>query len=242
MKSKKVTDDFKPFANLDGLIKKKRLPLAHQRTESRKQPEDPCAEQNNSADSDSATDEDIFRRAMAGVEPMDRKDCPKLPLKKPPKTAAVRSHDDEVVQRLKDLIETGNGFVVADTPEYIEGVGYRVPREIVARLHEGRYAIQDHIDLHGQTLPEAHASFQRFMKQAVAMGRQGVLIVHGRGLSSPDQPVLKNKVYQWLTSGPWRKWVIAFSSARSYDGGAGATYVLLRRTPMTKGRMKQKRG
>jgi DNA-nicking Smr family endonuclease len=30
-----------------------------------------------------------------------------------------------------------------------------------------------------------------------------------------------------------RKWVIAFSSARSCDGGAGATYVLLRQRPLT---------
>jgi DNA-nicking Smr family endonuclease len=144
------------------------------------------------------------------------------------------------VQRLKALIETGSGFVIADTPEYIEGIGYRVPPEVVQRLHQGHYAIQDYIDLHGHSVSEAHASFQCFMKKAVANGKTGVLIVHGRGLSSPDEPVLKNRVYQWLTSGSWRKWVIAFSSARACDGGAGATYVLLRNTPMTKGRMKNK--
>jgi DNA-nicking Smr family endonuclease len=65
-------------------------------------------------------------------------------------------------------------------------------------------------------------------------GKRSVLIVHGRGLSSPSKPVLKAKVYEWLTSGQWRKWVIAFSSARSYDGGTGATYVLLRQRPLTK--------
>jgi hypothetical protein len=35
-------------------------------------------------------------------------------------------------------------------------------------------------------------------------------------------------VVRWLTRGPWRKWIIAYSSARSCDGGTGATYVLLR--------------
>jgi DNA-nicking Smr family endonuclease len=41
-------------------------------------------------------------------------------------------------------------------------------------------------------------------------------------------------VEEWLTRGPWRKWVVAYSSARIYDGGAGATYVLLRERPVSK--------
>ena len=54
------------------------------------------------------------------------------------------------------------------------------------------------------------------------------------GLSSPAEPILKSKVYRWLTTSPWHKWVIAFTSARLCDGGAGATYVLLRRKPIKK--------
>jgi DNA-nicking Smr family endonuclease len=65
-------------------------------------------------------------------------------------------------------------------------------------------------------------------------GKTGILITHGRGLSSPLEPVLKRKVVEWLTHGPWRKWVIAYSSARICDGGAGATYVLLRQRPISK--------
>ncbi|MGD0625276.1 MAG: Smr/MutS family protein, partial [Thermodesulfobacteriota bacterium] len=75
---------------------------------------------------------------------------------------------------------------------------------------------------------------QRFLKWAVMTGKRGVLIIHGRGLSSPQEPVLKEKVIEWLTRGPWRKWVIAYASARLCDGGAGATYVLLRRRPVSK--------
>jgi len=45
---------------------------------------------------------------------------------------------------------------------------------------------------------------------------------------------LKTNLYRWLTCGPWRKWVLAFTSARLCDGGAGATYVLLRQRPLTK--------
>jgi DNA-nicking Smr family endonuclease len=81
---------------------------------------------------------------------------------------------------------------------------------------------------------DAQNAFENFIKDSIATGKRAVLIVHGRGLSSPDRPVLKTKVVEWLTRGPFRKWVIAFSSARSFDGGAGATYVLLRQRPLTR--------
>ena len=57
-----------------------------------------------------------------------------------------------------------------------------------------------------------------------------MLIVHGRGLNSKDQvPVLKTRLAQWLARGSWARLVLAFTSARPCDGGAGALYVLLRR-------------
>ena len=66
-----------------------------------------------------------------------------------------------------------------------------------------------------------------------------IFVVHGRGLKSPDKPVLKAKVFEWLTRGPLRAHVIALASARSCDGGAGATYVLLRRRPIGKRQRKR---
>jgi len=61
-----------------------------------------------------------------------------------------------------------------------------------------------------------------------------VLIIHGRGLTSPGQPVLKKMVFNWLSRGPLRRYILAFTSARACDGGAGATYVLLRKRPWSK--------
>jgi DNA-nicking Smr family endonuclease len=133
-----------------------------------------------------------------------------------------------------DLVKYGKGFNVADTPEYIEGTGYHVHPEIAKRLHEGEYSIEAHVDLHGYTADAAKEIFEEFLKWAVFAGKKGVLIIHGRGLCSPAKPVLKRKVEEWLTRGPWRKWVVAYSSAKIYDGGAGATYVLLRERPVSK--------
>jgi DNA-nicking Smr family endonuclease len=151
-----------------------------------------------------------------------------------------KTDESEVLLHLSELIKNGKGFVVADTAEYIEGTGYNVNRAIARRLHSGEFSIQGHIDLHGQTVESAQALFDRFFKESIAGGKRMILIIHGRGLSSPADPVLKTKVIEWLTSGPWRKWVMAYASARLCDGGAGATYVLLRNRPATK-RLKKKK-
>ena len=148
--------------------------------------------------------------------------------------------DAEALVQLENLVKHGEGFVVANTPEYIEGTGHRVHPDVSKRLHRGDFSIQAHIDLHGLSAESAGEAFEKFLRTSIVYGKRAVLIVHGRGLSSPSKPVLKTKVYEWLTSGPWRKWIIAFSSARPCDGGAGATYVLLRNRPLTKRFRKRK--
>ena len=176
----------------------------------------------------------MFRQAMDGVKPVER-EAPRAKEKGAVSPGGFRTGDDsESLSRLTALVERGVGFVVSDTPEYMEGTGYNVPLEFARRLHRGDFSIQAHIDLHGLNAGDAKEMFDRFLRDAIAAGKRAVLIVHGRGLSSTDEPILKNKVREWLTSHFWRKWIIAFASARACDGGAGATYVLLRQRPATK--------
>lgn len=140
----------------------------------------------------------------------------------------------EILLQLQQLVEIGEGFRVDGTPEYMEGTGCGIPQSYAWRLHRGDFSIRAHIDLHGMNAKEAVTAVEAFLKESVATGKRAVLIVHGRGLSSKDEPVLKNRVRTLLTSRTWKKWIIAFSSARSFDGGAGATYVLLREYPFSK--------
>lgn len=180
----------------------------------------------------------LFMDAMKGVEPISRDNCPPEKKPCPADNSDSTNEDAEVVLKLKRLVQSGTGFVVADTSEYIEGSGYLAPPEITTRLHRGDFSIQDHLDLHGLTAVEAEVAFEDFLRKSIGAGKRSLLIIHGRGLSSPAQPVLKTKVYQWLTRGHWRKWVIAFTSARSCDGGTGASYVLLRQRAVTKSQRK----
>ena len=185
-------------------------------------------------------DKQMFEAAMADVERLPHNICTDI---EPPKgivSATDKTNESDVLLQLEELVKSGKGFVVADTAEYIEGTGYNVSRVVTKRLHSGEFAVQGHIDLHGQSVESARTLFDHFFKESIASGKRMILIIHGRGLSSPADPVLKTKVIQWLTSGPWRKWVMAYASARLCDGGAGATYVLLRRRPATK-RLKRKK-
>jgi len=101
---------------------------------------------------------------------------------------------------------------------------------VLKRLRRGDYAIQASLDLHGMRREEAKPELLAFIQEARAAGKRCVLLVHGRGLHSKDQvPVLKDSVRRWLLSERFAASVLAFSTARPHDGGAGALYLLLRK-------------
>jgi DNA-nicking Smr family endonuclease len=174
----------------------------------------------------------LFRQAMADVIPLADRGIV-LPVRPVKLVGApvLEDPDAEAVRQLQRLVETGDGFVLRHTAEYVEGAAGWVPPEMFRRLHGGYFSIQDHVDLHGLNLTAAKWHFDRFLERAIAGGKRGVLVVHGRGRCSPGPPVLKQNLTRWLVSGRWKHWVIAFTSARSCDGGTGAAYVLLRRNP-----------
>ncbi|QJA05993.1 hypothetical protein FVE67_03915 [Thermosulfurimonas marina] len=116
---------------------------------------------------------------------------------------------------------------VWQTSEYMEGRAPGVTKELLRKLREGRIAWSRVLDLHGLTVAEAEEAFHQFLRECLFRGDRCVLIIHGRGLSSPRGPVLKEKVRFWLEKGPLRRHVLAYATARPCDGGPGATYVLL---------------
>jgi DNA-nicking Smr family endonuclease len=225
MKPSKSSFTFKSFQDLKALLKNGPFPLPEARRvdpvvcEVKQTPE---------------KEEDLFKKAMEGVRPISRGNCIERIFQIELPENSRDKEDAEILEKLADLVRYGRGFNVADTPEYIEGTNYHIPPAVAKRLHRGDYSIQAFVDLHGLVAEDAKEVFEKFLKWAVTTGKTGVLIVHGRGLSSPSEPVLKKKVVEWLTHGPWRKWVAAYASARICDGGAGATYVLLNPRPVSK--------
>jgi DNA-nicking Smr family endonuclease len=241
MKNSKSSGTFRPFEGLKALLKSKSLKLGPYSDDDEVHPKTRDRQHSVSKTADSKVvilshenEKKIFLEAMSGVKPIPGKDRVEHNITIRSPIGPDNDSEAEILLRLNNLIKYGKGFIVADTPEYIEGTGYNVNPEFAKRLHRGDFSIQAHIDLHELCVEDARDAFEKFFKDSITTGKRAVLIIHGRGLSSPDKPVLKTKVVEWLTCGSWRKWVIAFSSARSCDGGAGATYVLLRRRPVTK--------
>ena len=237
MKPTKSSGNFRPFEDLKALLESRSKLPVHLIFDS---PVKPFREKPN-PQTETDDDQKLFEKAMSDVKPITKKDRIENTLFPKPPAGYENNEDYETLVRLKNLVNSGKGFVVADTPEYIEGTGYKAHPEIIRRLHRGDFSIQAHIDLHGLNANDARSAFDTFLKNSLMKNKRAVMVVHGRGLSSPDQPVLKYKVREWLTCGPWRKWVMAFSSARLCDGGAGSTYILLRQRPLAKQFIKGKK-
>jgi hypothetical protein len=81
------------------------------------------------------------------------------------------------------------------------------------------------LDLHGLRAAEAEARLEAFLRESAASGLRKVLVVHGKGNHSPEEPVLRAVVRRVL-----ERSVQAGRSgaAPKSQGGSGATWVLLR--------------
>jgi len=178
------------------------------------------------------TDEVLFHQEMADVTPLTGSD--KLHHKDAPptrawKTPRLPNEDLEVLRNLSDLVSGKIEFDLTYTDEYVEGQTRGLSPSLMEHLRAGRVPYQDHLDLHGYTLSQAEAAVTRFILDSVALGRNCLLLVHGRGLGSQDGiPVLKRFLETFLVRGLARKYILAFTTARPIDGGLGASYILLR--------------
>jgi DNA-nicking Smr family endonuclease len=138
--------------------------------------------------------------------------------------------EKEAMDHLRGLIQGSVEIDITFSDEYIEGCVKGFNRKIMKKLKRGELPVQDYVDLHGLTKQGAEEEVKNFLLRSYKTGLRCVLIVHGRGLNSPDSfPVIKEGLSTWLGRGPVRKIVLAFATARPYDGGTGAIYVLLRK-------------
>ena len=180
---------------------------------------------------ESIDDESFLRRALEGVRPLHAhgKRPARIPLE-PALTHKMVDEDAEVVAQLSDLVSGQAPFDITESDEYVEGSRVGLDPRLVSQLRRGEFAMQDHFDMHGMIQSAAKEALKEFIIKSVRKGLRAVLIVHGRGLRSPNgHSVLKHASAGWLSHGAIGGHVLAFATARAADGGAGATYVLLKR-------------
>ena len=177
-------------------------------------------------------DSDYFAEAMSGVTPLAGQNMriAKVPDAEIKPAHPANSTDLEVLAHLSDLISGIAEMDITFSDEYIEGSVPGFDWKLMQKLKNGLFPVQDHVDLHGCTREEAEGRVSDFLLRSYRLGLRCVLVVHGRGLNSEDHiPVLKERLPVWLNRGTVKKIILAFSTARPYDGGTGAIYILLRR-------------
>ncbi len=114
-------------------------------------------------------------------------------------------------------------------------VGYKRPGiqdGVFRKLRLGKYEIEARLDLHRRTVEEARRQVFRFVGDCISHDIRNVLILPGKGDRNEGDPaVLKSYLAQWLED---LDDVQAFHTAQPHHGGAGAFYVLLRKSDRKK--------
>jgi len=160
-------------------------------------------------------DEIAFREAMQGVEPIED-----------PRAAPYRRKRRPVPVDLPVGDEKEDDFhdLAIETGDFLEFRRPGIQNRLFHDLQRGVIEAEGTLDLHGLRVREAKPALARFLNYSLETGRRCVRIIHGKGRSSGEQPVLKQKANQWLRQ---KDEVLAFVTAPRWDGGTGAVYVLL---------------
>lgn len=85
--------------------------------------------------------------------------------------------------------------------------------------------IEAEIDLHGMTSDEAETALEAFFADSVARNYKKVLIIHGKGNHSANEPILKKLVQSFIER---NKHAGKSGNEKALNGGGGATWVLLK--------------
>ncbi|MFM6830243.1 MAG: Smr/MutS family protein [Novosphingobium sp.] len=106
------------------------------------------------------------------------------------------------------------------------------------KLAQGVVAPDFTIDLHGHTLDTAWNRLEHGLMLAESQGARVVLVVTGRprpvdrgaAQSGGQRGVIRAKLLDWLAAGSHASRIAAVRAAHPRHGGAGALYLVLRRT------------
>jgi DNA-nicking Smr family endonuclease len=222
MKKKKRNEDqpadFRnlPFKSLKGFSPsaphaKRTEPIRPKKEKASEEPED---------------DRALFLQAVSGVRTMGKKHAQAEP--SPPHPSPVREDDRALF--LDAMKKIGSALRTEVHEEEGEEGGHerRSPSSRMRQMKRGTIRVSRELDLHGYVRDEALAHLERFISTAHQQGDDAVLVITGKGVNSPDGPVLQGAVVSWLR-GRGKRMIAEFSPAPRDKGGTGAFVVFLRK-------------
>ena len=170
----------------------------------------------NTDDDHQDEDDAAFRQAMEGVKRIEDQRADPYHRKRRPVPLDLQADDKE---------DDGFRDMVIETGDFLEFRRPGIQNRLFHDLKRGVIETEGNLDLHGLRVREARPALARFLNHSLATGRRCVRIIHGKGRGSGgQQPVLKQKINQWLRQ---KDEILAFVTAPRWDGGTGAVYVLL---------------
>ena len=201
-------------------------------------------------------DSDDFSSQMqqTGVKPLTRRSNRLLP-----ELSTRHARDPNAAQRRKAAMEVPGSALDLNSndPGYHAGIEWLgafdlveykrhgIQNEVFKRLKQGNYDIGARLDLHEYRIDEARVALFRFLADCTEHDIRCALVIHGKGYHSrqdddlpASKPIskLKSHTIHWLKG---HAAVQAACSARPADGGAGAVYVLLRKSERAKERNRE---
>lgn len=186
----------------------------------------------------------LFQREMADVRPLPATGPTQhLQPRRQPATPG-QAYRREAAQRGGERFDENQlptAFVEYLHPEAI--LSFRrdgIQNGVFRRLQGGGYDIEAVLDLHGLTVEQARHEVFRFVHDCLGCDVRLALISHGKGRNNKEQrPLLKSFLARWLPMFPE---VMAFHSAQRWHGGAGALYLMLRKTENQKNKTRERLG
>lgn len=160
---------------------------------------------------------DDWHHFLSGVRPLQKKKNANLRVRKQWVMVGVRERPEHMVM-----------------PHVESSAGGHI--ESKKRLK--RVVVEDRLDLHGYKLEEAFQEFKRFLERSVSRRYKLVLVITGKGLrgrmdDTPHRPRLRDALPQWIQVKPLKEMVYYITQAGEEHGGAGAFYIVLRRSSPT---------
>jgi DNA-nicking Smr family endonuclease len=102
------------------------------------------------------------------------------------------------------------------------------------RLARGAVQPDRVVDLHGHSLAAAHALLDSRLDEAIASGARVLLLVTGKPPQGDRRPAgrgaIREAVGDWLAASRHASHIAAVRGAHPRHGGAGALYIILRRS------------
>ncbi|TGG93241.1 DNA endonuclease SmrA [Natronospirillum operosum] len=179
-------------------------------------------------------EDDLFAQEMAGVRRLRAEPTVRLQRQPAPETDAALARRRAAAERDQQVTVDGLSETHIEWVQPTDVLSWRaagVAHGVFRRLKQGDYILDARLDLHRHTVEQARRALIRFILDCQTYDVRAAIVLHGKGERGERKAVIKSYTHHWLQRIPE---VLAFHSAQPRHGGAGALYVLIKKSEKKK--------